>query len=67
MYIWCTPASTQVFKHTRKWPEDSTALTLHTARNMVVSGQVCLRDPETAFDVTALEVGCLPAGVAAST
>ena len=67
MYIWCTPASTQVFKHTRKWPEDSTALTLHAARNMVVSGQVCLRDPETAFEVTALEVGSLPAGITAAT
>ena len=67
MYIWGTPSSTQVFKHTRKWPEDSTALTLHAARNMVVSGQVCLRDPETAFEVTALEVGSLPAGITAAT
>ena len=67
MYIWCKPASAQVFKHTRKWPEDSTALTLHTARNMTVSGQVCLRDVETAFDVTGLEVTSIPAGVTAQT
>lgn len=67
MYIWCTPSSEQVFKHTRKWPEDSTALTLHSARNMMVSGQVCLRDVETAFDITGIEVTALPVGVTAKT
>lgn len=67
MYIWSKPASAQVFKHTRKWPEDSTALTLHAARNMVVSGQVCLRDTDTAFEVTALAVGSLPTGISAAT
>ena len=67
MYIWSKPASTQVFKHTRKWHEDSTALTLHAARNMVVSGQLCMRDTDTAFEVTSLEVGSLPAGVTAKT
>ena len=67
MYIWCKPASAQVFKHTRMWPEDSTALTLHSARNMTVSGQVCMRDVETAFDITGLEVAGLPAGVIAKT
>ena len=65
MYIWCTPSSEQVFKHTRQWPEDSTALTLHSARNMMVSGQVCLRDVETAFDITGIEVTGLPADVTA--
>ena len=67
MYIWSKPASAQVFKHTQKWHEDSTALTLHTARNMTVSGQICMRDVETAFDVTGLEVKGLPAGVTAKT
>ena len=65
MYIWCTPSSEQVFKHTRQWPEDSTALTLHSARNMMVAGQVCLRDVETAFDITGIEVSGLPAAVTA--
>ena len=65
MYIWCTPASAQVFKHTRQWPEDSTALTLHTARRMVVSGQICLRDEGTAFDITAVTFASLPADVTA--
>ena len=67
MYIWCKPASAQVFKHTRQWPEDSTALTLHAARNMTVSGQVCLRDVDTAFDITGLKAESLPAGVTAKT
>ena len=67
MYIWSMLASCQVFKHTRKWPKDSTALTLHAARNMVVSGQICLRDPETAFDISSLRVASLPAGVTAQT
>ena len=66
MHIWCKPASAQVFKHTRQWPEDSTALTLHTARNMVVSGQICLRDVGTAFDVTGVDFSGLPAAVTAS-
>ena len=67
MHIWCKPASAQVFKHTRQWPEDSTSLTLHTARNMTVSGQVCLRDVKTAFDVIALRAENLPDGVTAKT
>ncbi len=27
MYIRCTPSWEQVFRHTRKWPEDSVILT----------------------------------------
>ncbi len=67
MYIWSKPASAQVFKHSRQWHEDSTALTLHAARNMVVSGQICLRDAETAFDVTGLETANIPLGITAKT
>lgn len=67
MYIWSKPASFQVFKHTRKWPEDSPSLTLHSARRMVVSGQVCFRDSETAFDISNVAVTSLPAGVTAET
>ena len=67
MHIWSKPASSQVFKHTRMWHEDSAALTLHAARNMVVSGQLCLRDVGTPFDVTGLEVANLPAGITAKT
>ena len=67
MYIWSKPASFQVFKHTRKWPEDSPALTLHAARRMVVSGQVCFRDSETDFDITGVTVTALPAGITAET
>ena len=67
MYIWSKPASAQVCKHTQMWHEDSTALTLHAARNMVVSGQLCMRDTDTAFEVTGLEVGILRVGVTAKT
>ena len=67
MHIWSQPASAQVFKHTRMWPEDSTALILHAARGMTVSGQVCLRDVGTAFTVTGVEVAGLPDGITAKT
>ena len=67
MYIWSKPASAQVFKHTQKWPQDTIILVLHSAKNMVVSGQICLRDVETAFDITGLEVENLPVGVTAQT
>ena len=65
MYIWCKPSSAQVFKHSRHWPEDSTSLTLHAARNMVVSGQICLRDVDTPFDITGVDFGPLPDGITA--
>ena len=67
MYVWSKPASFQVFKNTKKWPEDSTALTLHSARRMVVSGQICLRHVELAFDITGVDVTALPDGVTAET
>ncbi len=67
MYIWSKPACFQVFKHTRKWNEESTSLTLHAARRMVVSGQLCLREVYNAFDITSLRVTNLPTGVTAKT
>jgi len=67
MYIWAKPACFQVFKHTRKWNEETSSLTLHAARNMVVSGQICLREMYNAFDITSLSVSDLPEGVTAKT
>ena len=67
MYIWAKPSCFQVFKHTRKWNEETTSLTLHAARNMTVSGQICLREVYNAFDITALRAENLPKGVTAKT
>ena len=67
MYIWSKRSCYQVFKHTRKWNEETTSLTLHAARNMTVSGQICMREVYTAFDVTDLRAENLPKGVAAKT
>ena len=65
MYIWCKPAATTVFKHTRMWNHDTATLTLHSARNMVVSGQICMRQDDKHFTITGLTFGTLPDGVTA--
>ena len=65
MYTWSKPSSFQVFKNTKKWPEDSSSLILHSARNMEVFGQICLRDTDADFDITSIEVSDTPSEVVA--
>ncbi len=65
MYTWSKASSFQVFKHSKKYPTDSSALTLHSARNMVVSGQICLRDTDENFEITAVDISNVPSNVAA--
>lgn len=67
MYVWSKPASFQVFKHTQMWKEDSPSLVLHTGHRMMVSGQICLRDTDKAFDITDVEVTDLPEDVTVET
>ena len=65
MDIWCTSSSTQVFKNIRKWPEDSSTIALSSAKNMVASFQVCLRDVDSEFDITDVSFPVLPEGISA--
>lgn len=65
MYVWCKPAAASVFKHTRMWPEDCATLSLHSARNMVVSGQICLRQDDKHFTITGVDFSDLPQGMKA--
>lgn len=63
MDIWCAPASAQIFKHTRKHQQDSPIFLLSSARNMFTSFQICLRNVDTSFDISSVELPCTPAGI----
>lgn len=65
MYIWSRSSAATVLRNARKGRDDTAALTLHTARNMTVCGQLILREI-TDFTVTAVTFGDLPQGVTAS-
>ncbi len=63
MDIWCTSSSTQVFKCTRKWPQDSDIFVLNSAKNMIASFQICLREVDADFDVNEVNFPTLPKGI----
>ena len=65
MDFWCKSSAERVYKHTRKQKKDCARLYLHTGKNMYVSGQILLRDVESAFDVTDVTVSGVPDGVCA--
>ena len=65
MDIWCKSSSSQVFKNTRKWPQDSEVFLLSSAKNMIASFQICLRDVDAEFDVNEVIFSTLPNGVTA--
>lgn len=66
MYVWCKHSAAEVHTNTRMGEADAPTLLLDTARRMRVAGQICLRDVEKPFTVTAVEIGDLPAGVTAA-
>ena len=66
MYVWCKHSAAEVHTNTRMGEADAPTLLLDTARRMRVAGQICLRDVEKPFTVTAVEIGNLPAGVTAA-
>ncbi len=63
MDIWCASASAQIFKHTRKHQQDSPIFLLSSARNMFTSFQICLRNVDTSFDISSVELPCTPTGI----
>lgn len=65
MFVWAKNSAARVYKNTRKGQGDSTALVLHSAKDMVVSMQVLVRDYAD-FDVTGVDFAALPNGITAS-
>lgn len=65
MDFWCEPSSERVYKHTRKQKHDCARLSLHTGKEMFVSGQLLVREVEGDFEVTDIYVQDLPEGVSA--
>lgn len=65
MDFWCKPSAVRVFKHTRKQKADCARLSLHTGKNMYVSGQMLLREVECGFDVTDVVLAGVPEHVSA--
>ncbi len=62
MFIWCKTSGERVMPSMRIARGDSAVLSLDSAKNMTVSGQICLRDYED-FDVFGVEAEKLPSNV----
>lgn len=65
MFVWCKTSGERVMPSTRIARGDKPYLSLYAAKNMTVSGQVCLRDYED-FDILGVSVENLPDGVSFS-
>ena len=64
MYIWCKNSGASIRTNTRIEKNASTVLKLDSAKNMTVSGQVCLREFWD-FEILDVEFSSLPKGVTA--
>ena len=64
MHFWLKHSGARVLTNTRICKEATTNLTLDTAKNMVVSGQICMRE-NWDFDVKEIVFPTLPKGVTA--
>ena len=64
MFIWCKHSSAQVMTNTRPDKNATNKLRLHTAKNMTVCGQVCLREHKD-FKFQGANFSALPAEISA--
>ena len=62
MLIWCKHSGEQVGTNSRIGKDEKALLALHSARNMTVSGQICMRY-HLGFEILGVESDNLPAGV----
>ena len=64
MYLWCKHSGARVMTNTRPDKNHTQALTLDSAKNMTISGQICLREIWN-FEITKVSFASLPNGVTA--
>lgn len=64
MYFWLKHSGARVLTNTRIDKDSATELTLDTAKNMVVSAQICMRENWN-FDIKEIVLPTLPKGVTA--
>lgn len=65
MFIWSSFSGANNFSNTRIGRRDTSSLTVHSGRNMYVSGQLLLRDTDNDFAVNSIQITGLPQNVAA--
>ena len=56
MQFWCTSGETRVERQTRKGQFDKASVCLHVGGNMMTSCQLLLRNEESGFEITGVEI-----------
>ena len=62
---WIKNSSESVFPNLKQFYYDSNKITLHSAKNMTVCAQICLRSPREEFTASDVTFEGLPKGVSA--
>jgi hypothetical protein len=62
MFVWCANSSAQIMQNSRPQQGATNTLSLDSAKNMTVCGQVCLREHKD-FKIEKAEFSDLPTGV----